>query len=84
MLTARAVRPTTSGTAFTALWQGKEYDVAVRAIGRFNVLNLLAVAGTALSLGYEAAEVFAALSELDPPAGRLQRVASDEGPWKKS
>lgn len=80
MLAARTIRPTASGTAFTALWQGKEYDVAVRAIGRFNVLNLLAVVGTALSLGCEAAEVFATLSELDPPAGRLQRVASDEGP----
>ena len=80
MLAARTIRPTASGTAFTVLWQGKEYDVAVRAIGRFNVLNLLAVAGTALSLGCEAAEVFAALGELDPPAGRLQRVASDEGP----
>ena len=80
MLAARTIRPTASGTAFTALWQGKEYDVAVRAIGRFNVLNLLAVVGTALSLGCEAAEVFEALSELDPPVGRLQRVASDEGP----
>lgn len=80
MLAARAIRPTAAGTAFTALWQGKEYDVAVRAIGRFNVSNLLAVAGTAMSLGYEPAEVFAALGELEPPAGRLQRVASDDGP----
>ena len=79
-LTASDIRPTAAGTAFQVNWQNQSYAVSARVIGRFNVSNLLAAAGAALSLGFAPETVFAGLQTLTPPAGRLQVVSVGAGP----
>ncbi|MGH8031021.1 MAG: UDP-N-acetylmuramoyl-L-alanyl-D-glutamate--2,6-diaminopimelate ligase [Luteimonas sp.] len=53
--------------------------VAVRSplLGRFNVDNLLAVAGTLHALGDGIATIAATLSQLQPVAGRMNRLGGD-------
>jgi UDP-N-acetylmuramoyl-L-alanyl-D-glutamate--2,6-diaminopimelate ligase len=53
--------------------------VSAPVIGRFNVSNLLGVLGIALAAGIEARAAAAALSGLQAPPGRLQRVPGGEG-----
>ena len=79
-LVASDIRPSANGTGFTALWQGTSHPVDVKVLGRFNVSNLLAVAGAAISLGHEPRAVFSALASLVPPVGRLQIVSSGQAP----
>jgi len=56
---------------------GKE--VSVHFVGRFNVSNLLAVYGAAVSLGEEADEVLRVLSTLHPVNGRFEPIRSPKG-----
>lgn len=56
---------------------GKE--VGVQFIGRFNVSNLLAVYGTAVSLGEDPQDVLVALSEMHPVSGRFEALRSKTG-----
>lgn len=71
-LVARCVRSSESGMCFEVLWDGKSYDLHARVLGLFNVYNLLAVAGVALTAGFAPEAVFENLAQLRPPAGRLQ------------
>jgi UDP-N-acetylmuramoyl-L-alanyl-D-glutamate--2,6-diaminopimelate ligase len=48
-------------------------------IGRFNVANLLAVAGAWLAVGSSFEDAIARLGELEPVPGRLQSVSSGAG-----
>lgn len=79
-LVAERVQSMPAGMRFTVRWQGEAYEVASHVLGRFNVDNLLAVAGTLLTLGLPPKAVFDRLSELRAPAGRLQAVAGERGP----
>lgn len=54
-------------------------EVGVQFIGKFNVSNLLAVYGTAVSLGKSPADVLVVMSTLKSVSGRLQPVHSKEG-----
>jgi UDP-N-acetylmuramoyl-L-alanyl-D-glutamate--2,6-diaminopimelate ligase len=54
-------------------------EVHVRFIGKFNVSNLLAVYGTAVLLGMDAAEVLRIISTLRPVSGRLEFLNSPTG-----
>lgn len=56
---------------------GKE--VSVPFIGRFNVSNLLAVYGAAVSMGKSPENVLIALSALRPVNGRFETIRSKEG-----
>lgn len=53
-------------------------DIALRShlLGDFNLSNLLAVIGVLGQLGVEPAAISALLPQLDPIAGRMQRVAA--------
>ena len=53
--------------------------VRSRLLGRFNVDNLLLVAGCLRALGLELAQVASCLAGLDPVRGRMQRIASAPG-----
>ena len=55
------------------------HDVTVAFVGRFNAYNLLAVYGTAVTLGEDAEQVLVALSALRPVAGRFETITSPEG-----
>jgi UDP-N-acetylmuramoyl-L-alanyl-D-glutamate--2,6-diaminopimelate ligase len=56
---------------------GKE--VWIRLPGRFNASNLLCAYGAAVLLGHHPDEVLAALSEMDPVAGRFETFRSARG-----
>lgn len=53
-------------------------EVWVRLIGSFNASNVLAIYGTAVSLGMESLEVLRLLSELKSVAGRFQYIISEQ------
>ena len=54
-------------------------EVMTRFVGRFNAYNLLAVYGTAVSLGKDPEEVLVVLSDLHSVSGRFQTIQSPKG-----
>ena len=54
-------------------------EVFVPLVGRFNVYNLLAVYGAAVSLGFEEKETLRILSTLSAVRGRFEHVRSSKG-----
>ncbi len=68
-----------SGLSF-ALVEGNERE-SVRSplLGRFNIDNLLAVAGVLRAIGWPLKQVADALEELDPVPGRMSRLGGDGG-----
>jgi UDP-N-acetylmuramoyl-L-alanyl-D-glutamate--2,6-diaminopimelate ligase len=79
VLRAESPRLSPQGLRFT-LGDGMElYEVASPLLGRFNIDNLLAVAGTLVALGWPLAEVAAVLPKLSPVDGRMSRVGGAGG-----
>ncbi|MET1161059.1 MAG: UDP-N-acetylmuramoyl-L-alanyl-D-glutamate--2,6-diaminopimelate ligase, partial [Pseudoxanthomonas sp.] len=66
-----------SGIAFDLLIEGQPYGVRSKLLGRFNVDNLLAVAGALHALGDAPADIARALSRLLPIHGRMNRLGGD-------
>lgn len=54
-------------------------EVFVPLIGRFNTSNLLAIYGTAVSLGFDKTEVLRVLSTLEAVNGRFETIHSPKG-----
>jgi UDP-N-acetylmuramoyl-L-alanyl-D-glutamate--2,6-diaminopimelate ligase len=71
---ARRVRATGDGLAFDLRIDGNVYAVEVGLVGHFNVANLLSVVGVSIAAGVAPAAAVAALPQLVPPPGRMQRV----------
>jgi UDP-N-acetylmuramoyl-L-alanyl-D-glutamate--2,6-diaminopimelate ligase len=73
-IVARNIDSHDDGTDFDLLTPWGEARVTSRLLGRFNVANLLAVAGClgALGIGFDA--IAATLPGLDPVAGRMNRL----------
>jgi UDP-N-acetylmuramoyl-L-alanyl-D-glutamate--2,6-diaminopimelate ligase len=67
------------GIAFDLLMGDERFAVRSPLLGRFNVDNLLAVAGTLHALGDVPAVTAATLSALRPVAGRMNRIGGDSG-----
>lgn len=77
-LTATAIEPMAGGQRVSLRTDtGLHAVVPTALIGRFNVSNLLAVAGAWLAMGCRFEQVVAALQGLQPVPGRLQPVPSD-------
>jgi UDP-N-acetylmuramoyl-L-alanyl-D-glutamate--2,6-diaminopimelate ligase len=55
------------------------HEVWVKLPGRFNAENLLCAFGTSVLLGHHTDEVIAALSDLNPVAGRFETFRSGKG-----
>lgn len=62
------------GLAFTLVAPQGRARIDTGLVGRYNVANLLAVAGSLLALGLGFETVVAELARLQPPAGRMQRL----------
>jgi UDP-N-acetylmuramoyl-L-alanyl-D-glutamate--2,6-diaminopimelate ligase len=77
----RAEAPVLSprGLAFALVEGSQSHVVESPLLGRFNVDNLLAVAGTLRALGWPLADVAAMLPRLSPVDGRMNRVGGDAG-----
>ncbi|WP_205757451.1 UDP-N-acetylmuramoyl-L-alanyl-D-glutamate--2,6-diaminopimelate ligase [Lysobacter enzymogenes] len=65
------------GIGFDLVVGGKAHPVASRLLGRFNVDNLLAVAGALHALEQEPATIARVLSQLEPIHGRMNRLGGD-------
>ena len=71
---ASAIESGSSGQMFLLTTPWGAGTVATRLLGRFNVSNLLAVAGCLGQLGFSFAAIRTALAALDPVAGRMSRL----------
>jgi UDP-N-acetylmuramyl-tripeptide synthetase len=80
LLSAEQVRSTPRGLAFRIVLDGHGIDVEVPLVGHYNVANLLGVVGVALACGIDFGHAVAALQQLEPPPGRMQRVATPDAP----
>jgi UDP-N-acetylmuramoyl-L-alanyl-D-glutamate--2,6-diaminopimelate ligase len=72
-----AVRTSGAGLEFVLSTPWGEGAITSPLLGRFNVYNLLAVAGCLGALGYTFAQIQNALSQLQPVAGRMNRLGGD-------
>ena len=76
---AREVRSSGAGLKFQLSTPWGEGEVASPLLGRFNVYNLLAVAGCLGTLGYTFSQIQKALAGLQPVAGRMNRLGGNAG-----
>ncbi|WP_374403447.1 UDP-N-acetylmuramoyl-L-alanyl-D-glutamate--2,6-diaminopimelate ligase [Niveibacterium sp.] len=73
-LVAADIHGTATGQRFTLMWSGMREEVEVGIVGRFNVSNLLAVAGSLLAAGHALDDVAGVLQALHAPPGRMQAI----------
>jgi UDP-N-acetylmuramoyl-L-alanyl-D-glutamate--2,6-diaminopimelate ligase len=76
-LRADALRLDSSGIAFDLVAGSEAHTVQSPLLGRFNVDNLLAVAGALHALGDSVAQIASTLSQLQPIHGRMNRLGGD-------
>lgn len=67
------------GIAFDLVVDGARHPVQSPLLGRFNVDNLLAVAGVLHALGHAPEAIAALVSQLQPIAGRMNRLGGERG-----
>jgi UDP-N-acetylmuramoyl-L-alanyl-D-glutamate--2,6-diaminopimelate ligase len=78
-LQANNVRMNASGISFDLCRDEKSLAVRSALLGRFNVDNLLAVAGSLIALGWSLEEIAEVLPKLSPVGGRMSRVGGVNG-----
>ena len=78
-LRAEQLRMDVAGIAFDLVIDAQRYAVQSRLLGRFNVDNLLAVAGALYALDESPAEIANILSQLQPIHGRMNRLGGENG-----
>jgi UDP-N-acetylmuramoyl-L-alanyl-D-glutamate--2,6-diaminopimelate ligase len=76
---ALAPRLSPAGLYFRLAEDGEAYDVASPLLGRFNIDNLLAVAGTLRALEWSLEDVAGVLPRLSPVDGRMSRTGGHDG-----
>lgn len=76
-LRADALRLDSAGIAFELVAGSEAHAVRSPLLGRFNVDNLLAVAGALHALGDSVAQIASTLSQLQPIHGRMNRLGGD-------
>jgi UDP-N-acetylmuramoyl-L-alanyl-D-glutamate--2,6-diaminopimelate ligase len=74
---AAQLRMDTAGIGFDLEIDGQAHPVQSKLLGRFNVDNLLAVAGALYAVGEAPAEIARTLSRLQPIHGRMNRLGGD-------
>ncbi len=75
-LSARGLRYTGEGLAFTLHEGGEAIAVQTSLIGDYNAANLLGVAGALRAQGHALADVARVLGRVTPVPGRMQRVGN--------
>ena len=78
-LQAKNVKLNASGIAFDLCRGEKSLPVHSALLGRFNVDNLLAVAGSLLALDWPLEKIAEVLPRLSPVGGRMSRVGGENG-----
>lgn len=77
---AVGLRATARGQFFELQTPWGHAAVETHVVGRYNVANLLAVAGVLLDRGLSPVETAARLAALTPPPGRMERYGGDGEP----
>jgi UDP-N-acetylmuramoyl-L-alanyl-D-glutamate--2,6-diaminopimelate ligase len=77
---AHDVRATAEGLSFELQADGTTWPIEVPLVGHFNVANLLGVIGASYGCGISFEAAMAALPQLAPPPGRMQRVDAQSEP----
>ncbi len=67
------------GTSIVVRYDGKEFSIDSRLIGKFSVYNLAGAFATAVALGYDPAVASKALGKVENVKGRFERIDSDKG-----
>lgn len=80
LIRAENLSETPLGQEFTLLLPNGRATVATGLLGKYNVANLLAVAGVLYDAGLGADEIARRLGELTPPPGRMQRLGGKNEP----
>jgi UDP-N-acetylmuramoyl-L-alanyl-D-glutamate--2,6-diaminopimelate ligase len=78
-LVAEYITLAPEGLRFELVEGGRRHEVVSPLLGRFNVDNLLAVAGALRALDWSLAEVATMLPRLSPVDGRMSRVGGRDG-----
>ena len=79
-IVATTVRTSGDGLHFHLRTPWGDGDIATKLLGRFNVANLLAVAGCLGALGCDFAQIHAALTNAQPVIGRMNRLGGGAAP----
>lgn len=69
-----------SGMTFKLSYKNEEILINVKVIGKFNVYNLLAVAGVLILDGYSLNEIAIILAKLTPVCGRMDAIIVQDKP----
>jgi UDP-N-acetylmuramoyl-L-alanyl-D-glutamate--2,6-diaminopimelate ligase len=77
LLAAENSSLTPAGLRFDLVEAGAKHAVTSPLLGRFNIDNLLAVAGTLFALGWSLPKIAETLPKLSPVGGRMSRVGGD-------
>jgi UDP-N-acetylmuramoyl-L-alanyl-D-glutamate--2,6-diaminopimelate ligase len=78
-LRAESIELSTEGLRFMLAEGPIRFEVATALLGRFNVDNVLAVAGSLRALGWSLAEIAGILPDLSPVGGRMSRIGGVSG-----
>ncbi len=73
-LYAHSIKVDLSGTNFEISYRTTSYAIKSKALGSFNIDNILAVFGCLCSLGFEEQSIARILSSLDPVPGRMEHI----------
>ena len=76
-LRADTIELDATGVRFTLVHAEQRILVRSNLLGRFNIDNLLAVAGTLLALDWPLKKIATAIEHLDPVPGRMSRLGGD-------
>ncbi len=79
LVRAESVVLDAAGIAFDLVLGDARHAIRSPLLGRFNVDNLLAVAGVLHALGEDAADIAAVLPRLQPIPGRMNRLGGENG-----
>jgi UDP-N-acetylmuramoyl-L-alanyl-D-glutamate--2,6-diaminopimelate ligase len=79
-IVARNIRGSSDGLNFTLSTPWGQGEISTPLLGRFNVANLLAVVGCLGALGFVFAQIHAAIVQLKPIAGRMNRLGGGSAP----
>lgn len=80
VIRAENLLATAEGQRFTLVAPNGKATVATRLLGRYNISNLLAVAGVLIDAGLSLSETARRLSRLQPPPGRMESVGGEAEP----
>ncbi len=79
MVRAENVALDAAGIAFDMVLGDSRHAIRSPLLGRFNIGNLLAVAGVLHALGFDDAAIASVLPRLEPIPGRMNRIGGSDG-----